>query len=95
MDKFIHRQNFSLLSRRLADPSLTDEQRKVILTLLTEEQVKARPERAFDPCQSNGDKLSLCATGSQLGDAMLTSTTLRAKLAMSTCTGRPGGEHEP
>jgi hypothetical protein len=89
MDKFIHRQNFSLLSRRLADPRLTDEQRKVILTLLTEEQGKARPARAFDPCQSNGDELSLCATGSQLGEAMLTPTTSYPKLAMSTCAGRP------
>jgi hypothetical protein len=64
MDKFIYRQNFSLFSRRLADPSLSDEQRKVILTLLTEEQVKGRQERGFDPCQSNGGKLSLFASGS-------------------------------
>jgi hypothetical protein len=48
MDKFIHRQNFSLFSRRLAEPSLTDAQRKVILTLLTEEQVEGRQERAFN-----------------------------------------------
>jgi hypothetical protein len=69
MDQFIYRQNFSLFSRRLADPSLTDEQRKVILTLLTKEQAKGRQERGFDPCQSNGRKLSLFASGSRLGDA--------------------------
>ena len=41
MDKFIHRENLTLFKRRLADPALTDEQRKAVLQLMTEEQARA------------------------------------------------------
>jgi hypothetical protein len=40
MDTFIHRQNLALFRRRLADPTLTEAQRKVIIVLLAEEQAK-------------------------------------------------------
>ena len=40
MDKFIHRENLALFRRRLADPALTDAQRKVLLILLAEERGK-------------------------------------------------------
>jgi hypothetical protein len=49
MDKFIHRRNLALFSKRLADPGLTGAQRKVILTLRTEEQGKDR--RTTPPTQ--------------------------------------------
>ena len=40
MDKFIQRENLALLIKRLADPGLTDAQRRVIVTLLNEEHFK-------------------------------------------------------
>jgi hypothetical protein len=40
MEKFIHRQNLALFTKRLAAPSLTDAKRKVIVRLLSEEQAK-------------------------------------------------------
>jgi hypothetical protein len=40
MDKFIHRENLTLFKRRLADPALTEEQRKAVLQLMTEEQAR-------------------------------------------------------
>jgi hypothetical protein len=40
MDKFIHRENLALFTRRLADPGLTDAQRQTILRLLKEEHAK-------------------------------------------------------
>jgi hypothetical protein len=40
MDKFIHRENLALFRRRLADPGLSDAQRKAILILLAEERGK-------------------------------------------------------
>jgi hypothetical protein len=49
MDKFIHRKNLALFSKRLADPTLTDAQRNVILRLRTEEQSKDR--RTTPPTQ--------------------------------------------
>jgi len=46
MDKFIHRENLRLLEKRLADPDVTEPQRKLILKLMLEEQEKgARPCR--------------------------------------------------
>jgi len=42
MNKFIHRENLALFRRRLADPDLPVAQRKIILKLLTEEEVKVR-----------------------------------------------------
>lgn len=46
MDKFIHRENLRLLEKRLADPDVTEPQRKVILRLMLEQQDKvARPCR--------------------------------------------------
>jgi hypothetical protein len=42
MEKFIRHQNSALFRKRLADPDLTDAQRKVILKLLTEEQAGRR-----------------------------------------------------
>ena len=41
MDKFIHQENLTLFKRRLADPALTEEQRKAVLQLMTEEQARA------------------------------------------------------
>ena len=43
MDKFIHRENLMLFKRRLADPALTDEQRKAVLQLMIEEQFARAP----------------------------------------------------
>jgi hypothetical protein len=40
MDHFIHRQNLALFKKRLADPDLTEAQRKIILRLLMEECAK-------------------------------------------------------
>jgi hypothetical protein len=40
MDKFVHRENLALFSRRLKDPGLTDAQRTAILRLLTEEHAE-------------------------------------------------------
>jgi hypothetical protein len=40
MDRFIHRENLAPFERRLADSSLSDAQRKVILELLSEEHAK-------------------------------------------------------
>lgn len=42
MDKFVHRENLALFRRRLAEPGLTEDQRKVLLTLLKEAQDKGR-----------------------------------------------------
>ena len=38
MDKFIHRENLALFRRRLAQPDLTENQRKVLQKLLKEAQ---------------------------------------------------------
>jgi len=46
MDKFIHRENLRLLEKRLADPDVTEAQRRVILRLMLEEQ-----EKAARPCR--------------------------------------------
>ena len=40
MEEFIHRENLALFRRRLADPTLTEAHRKVLLLLLAEEQAK-------------------------------------------------------
>ena len=40
MEEFIHREHLALFRRRLADATLTEAHRKVILLLLAEEQVK-------------------------------------------------------
>jgi hypothetical protein len=62
MDKFIRRENLAPFTRRLADPTLTEAQRKVLLTPFTQEQVKGRQEHSLDPCQSKaGRKPSLLA----------------------------------
>jgi len=53
MDKFIRRENLALFTKRLADPRLTDSQRKVIRALL-EGQLEGRPKYSFDACQSIG-----------------------------------------
>ena len=42
MDQFVHRENLARFRRRLAEPDLTEEQRKVLLTLLKEAQAKGR-----------------------------------------------------
>ena len=68
MNRSIRRENLALFSRRLADPTFTEAQRNLILRLLIDEQVKGRQGRALDPCQNAGGKLSLLASGSQLGE---------------------------
>jgi hypothetical protein len=42
MDQFVHRENLARFRRRLAEPGLTEDQRKVLLTLLKEAQVEGR-----------------------------------------------------
>jgi hypothetical protein len=42
MEKYIHQQNLILFMRHLADPDLSDAQRKTILRLLSEEHAKGR-----------------------------------------------------
>ena len=42
MDQFVHRENLARFRRRLAEPGLTGDQRKVLLTLLKEAQAKGR-----------------------------------------------------
>jgi hypothetical protein len=54
MDKFIRRKNLAPFTRHLADPTLTEAQRKVLLTPFTQEQVKGRQEHSLDPCQGAG-----------------------------------------
>ena len=68
MDKFIVRENLALFRRRLADPNLTQAERNVLLTLLTEEHLRGGQKRSFDPCQSAGGKTPLLASGSQPGE---------------------------
>jgi hypothetical protein len=68
MDEFIRRANLALFTRRLADPALREAQRKLLLSLMTEEDVKAWQKDSFDPCQSAGGKASLLAYGSQHGE---------------------------
>jgi hypothetical protein len=46
MDKFIHRENFALFRKRLADPGLTDDQRQAILRLLREEHTRGHQTTA-------------------------------------------------
>src|SRR5262249_48583713 len=53
MDKFIHRENLRLLERRLADPDLTEPQRKVILKLMLEEQEKGSQAMPRDVISSD------------------------------------------
>jgi hypothetical protein len=68
MDKFIRRENLALFTKRLADPSLTDSQRKVILALLSEGQLEGRPKHSFDAGQSTGGTMSILTSRSQVGD---------------------------
>jgi hypothetical protein len=46
MDKFIHRENLTLLRRRLDDPGFTDAQRKAILR--TEEHARGHTPSTKD-----------------------------------------------
>jgi hypothetical protein len=49
MDQFVHRENLARFRRRLAEPGLTEDQRRVLLTLLKEAQAKGRqPTPATD-----------------------------------------------
>ena len=41
MDRFIHHENIALFRKRLSEPK-TEEQRRVILMLLAEEEAKVR-----------------------------------------------------
>ncbi len=40
MERFIHRENLALFRKRLADPTITEDQRQMILKLLAEEEAK-------------------------------------------------------
>ncbi len=40
MERFIKQENLSLFRRRLADPSLSDKARKLLLKLIAEENAK-------------------------------------------------------
>ena len=55
MDSFIHRENLALFERRLADPSLSDAQRAVILKLMREEHAKRCPTK---PSREDEDPVS-------------------------------------
>jgi hypothetical protein len=59
MNEFIRRANLALFTRRLADPVLTEAQRKVLVSLWTEHRVKAWQKHRFDPCQSAAGEGSL------------------------------------
>jgi hypothetical protein len=69
MDEFIRRANMALFTRRLADPALTGAQRKVLVSLLTEEHAKAWRKQSFDPCQSVGGKTRLLASDHSEADS--------------------------
>ena len=45
MEEFIHFENLIIFKRRLADPSITDEQRQTLTRLLALEQAKDVPEK--------------------------------------------------
>ncbi|BBB96714.1 MULTISPECIES: hypothetical protein [Bradyrhizobium] len=40
MERFIHDENLALFRKKLADPQLTDEERKVVLKLLADEEAR-------------------------------------------------------
>ncbi|UGY17884.1 hypothetical protein [Bradyrhizobium septentrionale] len=40
MEGFIHHENLALFRKKLADPRLTDEERKVVLKLLADEEAR-------------------------------------------------------
>jgi hypothetical protein len=40
MERFIHDENLALFKKKLADPRLTDEERKVVLKLLADEEAR-------------------------------------------------------
>ena len=45
MEEFIHYSNLIIVKRRLADPSITDEQRRTLAGLLALEEAKRFHER--------------------------------------------------
>ena len=46
MEEFIHYANLTLFKRQLADPSVTDEKRRMYTRLLTQEEAKQFGEPA-------------------------------------------------
>src|SRR5262245_59487488 len=63
MDKFIHRENLALFRKRLAEPDIPGDRRKVVLALLEEAQIKgpqptpvAAGPRLVAPHLGNGDR---------------------------------------
>ena len=52
MEAYIHYENLIIFKRRLADPNLTDDQRRMLTRLLTLEQAKQVPEKD----DSGGDR---------------------------------------
>jgi hypothetical protein len=38
MDRFVHDENLALFRKKLADPGLTDAERKIVLKLLADEE---------------------------------------------------------
>jgi hypothetical protein len=45
MEEFIHYSNLIIVKRRLADPSITDEQRQMFTRLLALEQAREVPKK--------------------------------------------------
>jgi hypothetical protein len=49
MDEFIHYENLIIFKRRLADPNITDKQRRMITGLLARAQAQDVHEKEVDP----------------------------------------------
>ena len=49
MEAYIHRENLIILKRRLGDPNLSDERRKMLARLLSSEQARDIPEKEDAP----------------------------------------------
>jgi hypothetical protein len=40
MERFVHNENLALFRKKLTDPRLTDEERKIVLKLLADEEAR-------------------------------------------------------
>ena len=85
MDKFIQRENLRLLEKRLADPDVTEPQRKVILRLMLEGQQKsqATPQEVMIRDQAHAHSATAAAAPAAVEDvhagALKQSLSLRSR----------------